>query len=137
MPPSAREAYAHLRAHRFFAAYPIELADEMGGRLAVSEFELVGHWSGFAMYHIRLHTGRTHQIRVHCAQSGCPIVGDSKYGAVQELPLSAPATHSIPLHLQAMELCFTDPYSGRLIHLRLDKPSAWRTPGDTGVSLTQ
>ena len=52
------------------------------GRPAVSEFTVVERFEdGKALVHVKLLTGRTHQIRVHMAFIGCPIVGDAMYGS--------------------------------------------------------
>lgn len=48
---------------------------------AVLDYRVLGRTYGFSLVHIRLHTGRTHQIRVQMAASGCPLYGDQKYGA--------------------------------------------------------
>ena len=51
------------------------------GRVAISEWEVVSVFSlGFSLLRISLHTGRTHQIRVHMAYMGYPVVGDDVYG---------------------------------------------------------
>ena len=52
-------------------------------------------------------TGRTHQLRVHCAEIGCPILGDRKYGGEEAL-LSAVAD-SRRLHLHARRLALPHP----------------------------
>jgi 23S rRNA pseudouridine955/2504/2580 synthase len=51
------------------------------GKLAVSVFEPVTHYHGVATrMDVAIHTGRTHQIRVHAAFAGHPVAGDEKYG---------------------------------------------------------
>ncbi len=50
------------------------------GRTAVTEFHLLASSDGYSLVEARPQTGRTHQIRVHLASSGLPIVGDSTYG---------------------------------------------------------
>src|SRR5206468_12674122 len=65
-------------------------------------------------------TGRTHQLRVHCAAIGCPILGDRKYGGEEAL-LSAVAD-SRRLHLHARRLSLPHP-SGKS-QLRLEAEAA-------------
>lgn len=52
------------------------------GKLAISEYELRCHWPALnvSLLQFCLHTGRTHQIRVHCQFMECPIIGDPLYG---------------------------------------------------------
>lgn len=51
-----------------------------GGQPAVSEWRLLGHGDGNSWLEVRPRTGRTHQVRVHCAALGCPVLGDAVYG---------------------------------------------------------
>lgn len=50
------------------------------GQRAVTEYRVLGMAAGRAWIELRPRTGRTHQLRVHCAALGCPIVGDPVYG---------------------------------------------------------
>ncbi|HNO31702.1 MAG TPA: RluA family pseudouridine synthase, partial [Anaerolineales bacterium] len=50
------------------------------GREAVSEYKTVESFKHHTLLEFHPHTGRTHQIRLHCQFLGCPIVGDSVYG---------------------------------------------------------
>lgn len=67
--------------------------------------------AGRAVLHtlLRPRTGRQHQLRLHLAALGAPILGDRRYPAL--LP-EAPDDHGSPLQLLARELAFTDPVSG-------------------------
>jgi 23S rRNA pseudouridine1911/1915/1917 synthase len=81
-------------------------------RQAVTHFELERVYDGYALLRIRLETGRMHQIRVHLAAIGLPVVGDAVYGVPD------PALRRQFLH--AAQLGFTHPFSGE--RLELDSP---------------
>lgn len=55
--------------------------EEYCGKLSVTEFELLNeyHEKNLALYKVTLHTGRTHQIRVHFSDAGFPLHGDPLY----------------------------------------------------------
>lgn len=55
-------------------------ASNKKAKKAVLEYEMIGHVDGLSLLSIRLHTGRSHQIRVQFSASGCPLYGDQKYG---------------------------------------------------------
>ena len=74
--------------------------------------------------HCRLHTGRTHQIRVHLASQGHPLVGDQLYGGRPALGLSRQALH-------AARLAFAHPVSGE--RLSFEAP----LPDDLGLAWEQ
>jgi len=50
------------------------------GKRAVTNWKVVERWPGAARLEARLETGRTHQVRVHLAALGCPLLGDQTYG---------------------------------------------------------
>ena len=74
---------------------------------------------GRSLVALRLDTGRTHQIRVHLAHLGCPLVGDFLYGEeTEELP-DRFALHSAAIWLR-------QPITGEGIVRRSPLPEAWR-----------
>jgi len=66
------------------------------GQRAVTDYRVLGTAGGRAWLELRPRTGRTHQIRVHCAALGCPVVGDTAYGG--------PAGGSLQLHARTIAL---------------------------------
>ncbi len=54
-------------------------ADEKEGKHAVTEYKVLKEYEHFSLCLIKLHTGRTHQIRVHMSHLGCPVLGDPVY----------------------------------------------------------
>jgi 23S rRNA pseudouridine1911/1915/1917 synthase len=59
--------------------------EEKGGRSARTHWKIKQRLGNFTLMHFRLETGRTHQIRVHCADLGCSIVGDPLYGRGRDI----------------------------------------------------
>ncbi len=80
---------------------------ERNSREAVTHWEVVARYRGYTHIRCRLETGRTHQIRVHMAYIGHPILGDMVYGHKRpELGQSTQCLH-------AGSLCFRHPRDGR------------------------
>ncbi len=65
-----------------------------GGAPAITDYRVLGRGPGICWLELRPRTGRTHQLRVHLAAIGCPILGDPVYGSPEETGL-------VPLHLLA------------------------------------
>jgi tRNA pseudouridine32 synthase / 23S rRNA pseudouridine746 synthase len=74
---------------------------------AVTEIELVEVRDGIGWFRLRPETGKKHQLRVHMAAIGYPIIGDLVYPVVREKSDADP-----PLQLLARSLGFVDPLSG-------------------------
>ena len=80
---------------------------QRNSRDAVTHWEVVARYRGYTHIRCRLETGRTHQIRVHMAHIGHPILGDTVYGhKSKELGMDSQCLH-------AGTLCFAHPRSGR------------------------
>jgi 23S rRNA pseudouridine1911/1915/1917 synthase len=84
-------------------------------RDAVTHFELVEQLGEYALLRVRLETGRTHQIRVHLAAIGLPVVGDATYGAPD------PVLGRQFLH--ATRLAFTHPFTGDRVDVESPLPA--------------
>jgi 23S rRNA pseudouridine1911/1915/1917 synthase len=70
------------------------------GREAVSEYKTLESFRHHTLLEFHPHTGRTHQIRLHCELLGCPIVGDEVYGKKkQSIPLSRHFLHALRLKI--------------------------------------
>ena len=80
---------------------------QRNSRHAVTHWEVVKRYRGYTHIRCRLETGRTHQIRVHMAHTGHPILGDKVYGHKKtELGQDSQVLH-------AGQLCFRHPRDGR------------------------
>ena len=65
------------------ARHPVkrkQMSVAVGGREAVTHYEVIERFNGFTHLRLKLETGRTHQIRVHMAYLGHPVAGDDVYG---------------------------------------------------------
>ncbi len=87
-----------------------------GGREAVTHYQVIGTQNGCTHLTCRLETGRTHQIRVHMAYIGHPLLGDTVYGAKKPVPgLAGQCLH-------AARLTFTHPSTGERIEAEAPLP---------------
>ncbi len=59
---------------------PIKRSVQSDGKVAITEYQLLMHHCGISIVKFMPHTGRTHQIRVHCSSKGFPVLCDSPYG---------------------------------------------------------
>jgi 23S rRNA pseudouridine1911/1915/1917 synthase len=92
-----------------------------GGKTAITDYETLATdpATKTALVLCHLHTGRTHQIRVHMHHIGTPILGDPIYGKKHELP-----TPRLMLH--AWQLTFNHPVSGKKLHLTAPPPEEFK-----------
>ena len=105
------------------------------GRHAVTRFRVVERWLGAELLRVSLGTGRTHQIRVHLAHIGHPVVGDNVYGVGWERGMSGKAQYWAKKlsqrvarqFLHSWRLSFEHPVSGEVMRFELPLPADLRT----------
>lgn len=96
------------------------------GREATSRFSFRGHYGPASLVEIELHTGRTHQARVHAAHIGHPIAGDDKYGE-REFNRALHALGLNRLFLHAATLRFDHPVTRAKIGVKAALPAELAT----------
>ena len=94
----------------------IRMAVVAGGRPAQTDVECLAVHQGFSALRCKLHTGRTHQIRVHLAWRGHPLVADALYGGKPALGLQRQALH-------AERLAFAHPLTQETLVFQRDPPA--------------
>jgi 23S rRNA pseudouridine1911/1915/1917 synthase len=93
---------------------------ERNSRAAVTHFDVISVYNGYTHVRCRLETGRTHQIRVHMAHIGHPILGDTVYGRKKpELGLASQCLH-------AKKLKFLHPSTNKPMELETELPEYFR-----------
>ncbi len=99
------------------------------GKSAVTHYRIREKFRAHAHLNVRLDTGRTHQIRVHMAHAGLPLVGDPMYGGRRQLPrqphpdLQAALAGLRRQALHAARLEFSHPESGEWLGWQVDPPA--------------
>lgn len=99
-----------------------------GGRYALTEYAVEEAFGDCCLLRVRIHTGRTHQIRVHLSHIGHPVLGDRQYGGgrrAQGLPVECFGRQMLHAEL----LGFLHPRSGVALEFRA------RIPGDFAIAL--
>ena len=89
------------------------------GKEAITHYRTLKSGSKYSMIEVTLETGRKHQIRVHFAESGHPIIGDKRYGAKTN-PIGRLALH-------AFILGFVHPSTGRKLRFDVPVPGSFRS----------
>jgi 23S rRNA pseudouridine1911/1915/1917 synthase len=97
--------------------HPTRRAVSAGGKPAKTHYKVLASWAEVALLEVELETGRTHQIRVHLAAIGHPVVGDRTYGV--------PSTEG-RMFLHAWRLSLAHPATGERIELTAPLPEDLR-----------
>lgn len=113
------------RREDFFVLREVCPLDAPGALRTVTEYRVAETFGGYALLEVRPLTGRTHQIRVHLAHLGCPILGDDLYGKSSSL-VNRQALHAAGLELShpltGEKLVFSSPLPPDLASL----PEKWK-----------
>jgi 23S rRNA pseudouridine955/2504/2580 synthase len=102
-------------------------SDDADGRRSISLVKVARRCQGYTLLDVTIKTGRTHQIRVHLAHEGHPIVGDDQYGDF-ELNRQLARGEGLAgvrfqrMFLHARRLAFDHPASGKRIELESPLP---------------
>jgi len=126
-----REFESHERVEKTYLAIlhgaPRQKSGTLDGPVGREQLRAITHWTvlsrhgGISLVEFRIETGRMHQIRIHAAELGCPIVGDKTYGD----PKRDRALHVRPKRqlLHAVELAFPHPKTGKIVRFGAEPPS--------------
>jgi len=109
-----RSFLAENAAHRVYS-----VKDSQKGKLAVTHFSVLKRSSQATLIEVQLESGRKHQIRVHLAEHGHPILGDKSYGSRRN-PLRRLALH-------ASSLSFSHPGTGQRLQFESPCPNSFLT----------
>jgi 23S rRNA pseudouridine1911/1915/1917 synthase len=101
--------------------------DDDSGRTAHTSYKILERLKSATLVEAQIHTGRTHQIRVHFQFIGHPLVGDDTYGARQNSRLKELANYAAPrVMLHARELSFIHPRTGKPMKFEAPLPKDFK-----------
>ena len=92
---------------------------DRNSRPAVTRWTVIARYRGYTWIRCRLETGRTHQIRVHMAHIGHPLLGDTLYGGKKDKGLETQCLH-------ARGLKFRHPVTGEMVEIWTQLPDWFR-----------
>jgi len=105
----------------------LDVVESQEGRVAITHFEVLRRSAKYSYLRLTLETGRKHQIRVHCRSAGHPIVGDSRYGSLEN-PMGR-------LCLHARHLALVHPFTGKKLSFNSPLPPIFQVLGASEKTL--
>lgn len=103
--------------------FDVQVVSDQDGKIAITHYDVLRRSAKYTYVRLTLETGRKHQIRVHCKEAGCPILGDPRYGS-NENPI-----HRLCLH--ARRLAFEHPFTKKKVSFIAPLPFAFKKLGAT------
>jgi 23S rRNA pseudouridine1911/1915/1917 synthase len=101
--------------------------DDSDGRAAHTSYRVLERLNHATLVEAQIHTGRTHQIRVHFQHLGFPVAGDDTYGATKNKRLKEQTNYAAPrVLLHAKELTFTHPRTKKSVHFTAPLPKDFK-----------
>ena len=101
---------------------PLKMQVDSNGKTAFTSYEIEKTFSASALLRARITTGRTHQIRIHMASIGHPLLGDRLYGTEKSLALKGFSRTA--LHAACVQ--FRQPFSGQTIQIEAPLPEDFK-----------
>ena len=100
------------------------------GSEARTDYRVLAHGNGLSLLELRLYTGRTHQIRVHCAEMGWPLLGDRLYGTEESVARSEALGETMQ-NLWCVRMTFRHPLTGESVTVEAPPEGLKRTLFDS------
>ncbi len=125
-PPQFKKLRHQFLQHNTMMFESVPDMPQCNGRSAVTHFTYIRSNKTLALYHAKLITGRTHQLRVHFSDMGCPIYGDPYYNDQFHHTVDRLHTQKPYMFLQAFKLSFPCPTTnGTIVELDLPLEGQW------------
>jgi len=118
--------------HAAIARHPthrkrMAVSDASAGRAAHTSYKILERLHAATLMEAQIHTGRTHQVRVHFQFIGHPLVGDTTYGVRQNARLKELTNYAAPrVMLHAKELAFTHPKTKKVVKFDAPLPADFK-----------
>jgi len=126
LPRDSGEIYAAIARHPSHRKR-MAVHDDSSGRAAHTSYRIIERLNAATLVEAQIHTGRTHQIRVHFQHLKHPLVGDQTYGARQNARLKELTNYAAPrVMLHAHELSFVHPRTKKEMHFESPLPKDFR-----------